>query len=195
MKRATRRSGVFFDTLWDLLANRRPERSNSKLSVSQSRQVTRPNGSQKRSRPESGHGTGRRPSMQARYDALVIEMKSTYGFRIRRWRRATTGCAYLITYRDGSIARLVESPYPTGPVSCAVFLHEVGHHAIGFGVHRPRCLEEYHAWRWSLEMMERKGFRITAAVERRMDAALRYAVEKAVRRGIRRIPPELREYV
>ena len=76
-------------------------------------------------------------------------------------------------------------------MSCAVFLHEVGHHAIGLGAYRPRCLEEYHAWRWSLETMLELGFNVTDAVRRRRDESLHYAIAKASRRGLKRLPVEL----
>jgi hypothetical protein len=92
------------------------------------------------------------------------------------------------------MTRLIESPYPRGPMSCVVFLHEVGHHAIGFGRYRPRCLEEYKAWEWALAEMERQGFNITDAVRRRHADALRYAVAKACRRGLKRLPVELLPY-
>jgi hypothetical protein len=133
--------------------------------------------------------------MQERYDALVRDMKKAYGLRVRRWRTSTSGCAWMVTYEDGTISRLIESPYPRGPMSCAVFLHEVGHHAIGLGAYRPRCLEEYHAWRWSLEAMREHGFNVTPAVEKRMHDALQYAVAKAVRRGLKRLPVELEPYL
>jgi hypothetical protein len=79
-------------------------------------------------------------------------------------------------------------------MSCAVFLHEVGHHAIGFGTYKPRCLEELKAWQWSLAAMRERGFNVTDRVQKRMDDALRYAVAKARRRGLRRLPDELTPY-
>ena len=74
---------------------------------------------------------------------------------------------------------------------CAVFMHEVGHHAIGLHRYRPRCLEEYHAWRWGLDEMRLRGFSVTDRVIARRDDALRYAVRKALRRGLKRLPVEL----
>jgi hypothetical protein len=133
--------------------------------------------------------------MQDRYDALVIEMKAAYGLRVRKWRTSSSGCAWAVTYADGVTVRLIEAPYPTGPISCAIFLHEVGHHAIGLQTYKPRCLEEYHAWQWALAAMRHHGFRITLAVERRVAESLGYAVRKASRRGIRCIPPELAPYM
>lgn len=137
----------------------------------------------------------RKRPIQERYDALVIEMKAAHDIRVRKWRSSSSGCAWAVHYADGSIARLIESPYPTGPMSCAIFLHEVGHHAIGLSTYKPRCLEEYHAWKWAIESMRARGFRVTEAVERRMAEALGYAVRKARRRGIRCIPPELAPYI
>ncbi len=139
-------------------------------------------------------GPRRAGKMQQRYADLVDEMKQAYGVRVRRWRTSTTGCAWVVQYHDGSTSRLIEAPYPKGPVSCAVFLHEIGHHAIGFNTHRLRCLEEYDAWRWALETMRTKGLNVTDAVTKRMDDAIRYALRKARRRGLKSIPEELRSY-
>lgn len=144
----------------------------------------------------SGNAAARpRMTMQEKYDALVEEMKAAHGFKIRRWRRQMTGIATIRQYRDGTYARFVEAPYPRGPMSAAIFLHEVGHHAIGFDTYTPRCLEEYYAWKWSLDAMRVRGLNVTPAVEQRMAACLRYAVAKAARRGMKTLPDELRPYV
>ena len=137
---------------------------------------------------------GRTSKQQVRYDRLVEEMKRPHRLRVRKWRSSTSGCAWEVHYGDGGVSRLIEAPYPRGPMSCAVFLHEVGHHAIGLHRYRPRCLEEFHAWRWSLEEMHQRGFNVTDRVLRRRDEALRYAVAKAIRRGLRRLPSELLEW-
>ncbi len=167
-------------TLWDLLG----------LAGDVSAPAARP-------APKTARGpTKTRPSpMQQRYAALVSEMKKTHGVRVRRWRSSSTGCAWEVHYADGTTRRLIEAPYPRGPVSCAIFLHEIGHHAIGFGHYRPRCLEEYHAWQWALETMRASGFNVTAAVTRRVAESLHYALEKARRRGLKQVPPELVGYM
>lgn len=134
-------------------------------------------------------------SAQERYDLVVRAMLAQYKIKVRRWRSAMSGIAWQVTYNDGSMARFIESPKPKGPMSVAVFLHEIGHHAIGFEVYKPRCLEEYHAWRWSLEAMDRHGLNITDAVRYRMHLSLWYAVAKARRRGIKKVPDELLPYV
>lgn len=148
--------------------------------------------------PCSGQSSSARPArtsrMPQRYDALVLEMKKTHGVRVRKWRSNSSGCAWEVHYASGAVTRLIESPYPRGPMSCAIFLHEIGHHAIGFGRYRPRCLEEYHAWRWALAEMEARGFNVTDRVRRRMCDSLEYAVAKAMRRGLRQLPAELAPY-
>ena len=131
---------------------------------------------------------------QQRYDQIVLEMKHRHGIRVRKWRSGTTGCAWQVSYSDGRIVRWIESPYPRGPMSAAVFLHEVGHHAIGFNRYKPRCLEEYMAWQWAMKAMTELGLEIPEKVHRRVELSLRYAVAKARRRGLRKLPLELIKY-
>ncbi|MBX3402360.1 MAG: hypothetical protein KF699_03000 [Phycisphaeraceae bacterium] len=132
--------------------------------------------------------------MESRYEAVTRLMLERYSIRVRKWRTSMSGVAWCLSYRDGSVKRLIEAPRPRGPMSAAVFLHEIGHHAIGFNVYKPRCLEEYHAWRWSLEAMEEHGLNITDQVRYRMHLSLWYAVAKARRRGLKALPPELEPF-
>jgi hypothetical protein len=133
--------------------------------------------------------------MEERYERITREMLEAHGVRVRRWRTHMSGIAWQVRYRDGTVKKLIESPRPRGPMSAAIFLHEIGHHAIGFNTYKPRCLEEYHAWRFAIEQMERLGLNITDGVRRRMHNSLHYAVEKARRRGIREVPRELGAFV
>src|SRR5690242_19204979 len=71
------------------------------------------------------------PSAEA-YAAMVGELKAKYKISIRKWRTHMSGVAYELTYADGRIKRLISAPRPRSPVSAAIFLHEVGHHAVGF---------------------------------------------------------------
>lgn len=141
-------------------------------------------------------GTGRAagPSAQ-RYARMEREMLAQHGIRVRKWRRAMSGCAWAVRYADGRVSRLIESPKPTGPVSASIFLHEVGHHAIGLGVIRPRCLEEYAAWAYSIGQMRRWGVSITPRVVERVRLSLEYAVEKGARRGMKAVPAELAAFL
>ncbi len=133
--------------------------------------------------------------MADRYQSITKHMLQTYGVRVRKWRSSMSGVAWQVMYKDGSISRLIEAPKPKGPMSCAIFLHEIGHHAIGFNTYSIRCVEEYHAWRFSMEMMEKHDLNITDRVRLRMRDSLRYAVDKALRRGLREIPAVLLPYL
>jgi hypothetical protein len=174
-------------TLWDLIEpirrKLRPAKAPERLPVARPAQGPR--------RTATSPPAARAPSAQDRYDAVVRLMLDRYQIRVRKWRTGMSGIAWYVEYRDGRRQNLIEAPRPKGPMSVAVFLHEIGHHAIGFDVYKPRCLEEYHAWRWAIEAMEAHGLNITDAVRHRMHQSLHYAVEKARRRGIKVIPPEL----
>lgn len=132
--------------------------------------------------------------MESRYEHVTRLMLKAHGIRVRKWRTSMSGVAWCVFYRSGKVNRLIEAPRPRGPMSAAVFLHEVGHHAIGFNVYKPRCLEEYHAWRWSLESMAAHGLNITDQVRYRVHASLWYAVAKARRRGLKVLPTELEPF-
>jgi hypothetical protein len=200
-------------TLWDLLkpfrdaipgtkkapAKKVRPRSQGDGSSQPTGAKRRPPARKRRNQPPSPVmeiGTGRpQVSMEEKYEAMTREMLAKYNVRVRKWRTSMSGIAWYVTYRDGHVQRLIESPKPRGPMSAAIFLHEIGHHAIGFNVYKPRCLEEYHAWQFSLREMERLGLNITESVHRRVYRSLRYAVAKAQRRGIREVPAELTPYI
>jgi hypothetical protein len=128
------------------------------------------------------------------YTGIIRQMKARYQIRVRRWRRSMSGCAWRVYYHDGRTINWIESPYPKTPISLAIFLHEVGHHAIGFATYKRRCEEEYHAWLWAINTMRRLGVPIDERVHRRFEASMRYAVDKAVRRGLRDLPEPLMRY-
>lgn len=170
----------FVQTLWDLL----PAALRPKPAAAPPRSVRAP--AARVSRPRRGAG-----GAQARYDAIVSEMLARYGVRVRKWRKSMSGVAWELTYHDGRVKRLIEAPKPKSPMSLAIFLHEIGHHAIGFNVYKPRCLEEYHAWAFAVRAMEERGLEVTDRVHTRMRKSLKYAGEKAVRRGIKKLPDEI----
>jgi hypothetical protein len=127
----------------------------------------------------------------ADYTPIVTEMRSRYDVRVRRWRRNMTGCAWRVCYHDGRSINWIEAPRPRTPISLSIFLHEVGHHAIGFDTYRLRCEEEFHAWQFALAEMRRAGVEPDEKVERRVELSMRYAVDKAVRRGLKQLPQDL----
>jgi hypothetical protein len=187
------------NSLWELIGGKtqklvRVQKASPKTSAKQRIEQAKRQATEAKSQISRG-AVKAKTSMQDRYDAIVVEMKKTYNVQVRKWRKNSSGLAWEIRYRDGSTKKFIAAPYPRGPMSCAIFLHEIGHHAIGLGVHRPRCLEEYVVWTWALDTMRKRGFNVTPAVEKRVDRSLRYAVRKARRRGLRELPPELVPYL
>jgi len=67
-------------------------------------------------------------------------------------------------------------------------LHEVGQHVIGFSMYKRRCEEEHHAWRWAIKQMRLLGVEPDPRVHLRFARSMEYAVAKALRRGIKRVP-------
>jgi hypothetical protein len=179
-------------TLWDLLPSARPRaagRGPARSAPAGSLRAT------DRGSARPVPATLPRDTTAQRYERMTRQMLREHGVRVRKWRSSMSGVAWQVTYRDGTITRLIESPRPRGPMSAAIFLHEIGHHAIGFYRYKPRCLEEYHAWMFSLDQMQRWGITVTDGVHRRMHESLHYAVQKARRRGLRAIPDELHAYL
>ena len=128
------------------------------------------------------------------YGGIVSQIKKRYGIRVKRWRTNMTGCAWQVRYRDGRVIRWIESPRPKSPISLAIFLHEVGHHVIGFEAYKRRCEEEYHAWRWAIETMRELGVEPDQRVLQRFELSMAYAVDKALRRGIKDLPEILTQF-
>jgi hypothetical protein len=128
------------------------------------------------------------------FTPIVDLMKHRYAVRVKRWRRAMSGCAWRVDYDDGRSVNWIEAPVPRTPISLAIFLHEVGHHAIGFDRYRRRCEEEYHVWVWAIARMRELGVEPDERVTRRFDLSMRYAVGKAIRRGMKSLPEDLRQF-
>ncbi len=125
------------------------------------------------------------------YGEIVDLIKSQYGVRINRWRKNMTGCAWQVRYQNGRVIRWIESPYPKSPISLAIFLHEVGHHVIGFESYKRRCEEEFYAWNWAIDKMRSLGVEPDLRVTQRFELSMCYAVGKAMRRGIKELPESL----
>lgn len=118
------------------------------------------------------------------YVAIVRHYTAMHGVRVRRWRRGMSGVAQRVTMADGRRWLYVESPRPRSPLTLAIFLHEIGHHVIGFDTYALSCREEFGAWQFALRHMRRLGVPVTPAVLRRVEMSMRYAVAKSVRRGV-----------
>jgi hypothetical protein len=129
------------------------------------------------------------------FEHIVRTMKGRYDLRVRRWRRTMSGCAWRVYHHDGRTCNYVESPYPKTPISLAIFLHEVGHHAIGFDTYPHRCQEEYQAWVWAIHQMRLLGVDPDARVHRRFNRSMQYAVDMALRRGLKDLPTDLHPFI
>jgi hypothetical protein len=131
----------------------------------------------------------------ADYSHIVEEMKSRFDVRVHKWRRNMSGCAWRVYRTDGTVLNWIESPVPKTPISLAIFLHEVGHHVIGFDTYKRRCEEEYHVWVWAIREMRKLGVEPDERVHRRFELSMQYAVDKAMRRGIKQLPEALEQFV
>ena len=129
------------------------------------------------------------------FSLIIRPLLKKHRLRVRRWRTNMSGRAWREFYRDGKVINWIECPRPRTQISLAIFLHEVGHHVIGFEKYRRRCEEEYHAWHWALAEMRRRGIEPNARVCRRFEMSMRYAVNKALRRGIKSLPEPLQPFM
>ena len=129
------------------------------------------------------------------FATIVRDMRRKYDLRIRKWRTAMSGCAWRVYHADGRVVNWIESPIPKTPLSLAIFLHEVGHHAIGFSTYKKRCEEEYHVWVWAIAQMRKLGVEPDDRVARRFDLSMQYAVGKAMRRGLKQLPQPLEQFL
>ena len=126
--------------------------------------------------------------IDGRYAPQARRLLAEHGVRVCHWRRNMTGIAWI-----GHPTRPIEAPHPRSSLSFAILAHEVGHHALGKV--RPRWREEHLAWEFALEQMRRLGVPIQPAVTDRYAASMRYALAKALRRGLKQIPPELARFI
>lgn len=98
------------------------------------------------------------------------------GCTVRKWRKNATGTAYTSSADWG-----IESPEPRGPISFAVFAHEVGHQMLHRHNSAPRWQEELEAWEYAVDQFSR--FQLDAkGVRERMVRSLRYAAAKTSKR-------------
>jgi hypothetical protein len=130
----------------------------------------------------------------ANYSDIFNRVKARYNIRVRRWRSNMSGAAWRVHYDDGRTINWIECPRLRSPLSVAIFLHEVGHHVIGFDRYELSCEEEWHAWRWAIRTMRELGVNPTPRTLRRVERSMQYAVDKAIRRGFIDLPSTLQSY-
>ena len=128
-------------------------------------------------------------------NSIVQTVKARHDIRVKKWRRSMSGCAWRVYHDDGRVVNWIEAPLPRTPISLAIFLHEVGHHVIGFERYKRRCEEEYHVWVWALRAMRKYGIVPDEKVQRRFQLSMQYAVKKAMRRGLKELPEGLTQFL
>jgi hypothetical protein len=126
---------------------------------------------------------------------IIRQMKLEHQIRVKRWRRHMSGCSWQVRYPDGRVTRWIEAPHPRTPISLSIFLHEVGHHVVGFDRYKRRCEEEYHVWNWAIEQMRALGIEPDEKVLTRFELSMQYAVSKAMRRGMKEFPAVLERFM
>jgi hypothetical protein len=126
--------------------------------------------------------------VEGRFAAEASTLLREHNVRVCHWRGNMSGIAWI-----GHPHRPIEAPHPRSALSFAVLAHEVGHHVLGSV--RPRWREEQLAWQFAFGQMEALGVPLTTAVQERYAASMRYALAKALRRGLREIPAELAEFI
>jgi hypothetical protein len=126
--------------------------------------------------------------IEGRFAIQASRLLSEQNVRVCHWRGNMSGIAWI-----GHPQRPIETPHPRSSLSFAVLAHEVGHHVLGSV--RPRWREEQLAWQFAFAQMERLDVPLTDSVRARYAASMRYALAKALRRGLREIPAELAEFV
>ena len=131
--------------------------------------------------------------MAGNYPQIVRSLLVRHNVRVHKWRTSMSGCSWRAWYSDGTAVNWIESPIPRTPISLAIFLHEIGHHVIGFDRYKRRCEEEYYAWMWALSQMRELGIEPDERTVRRVERSMQYAVDKAIRRGIKSLPEALQE--
>jgi hypothetical protein len=111
------------------------------------------------------------------YERAAAVLLRESGCTVRGYRSRNTGRAFTRADDWG-----IEVPRPRGPVSFAVFAHEVGHQLLHRGNGKTgRWLEEVEAWEYALAQFDR--FALPGVERARVDAAvsLRYAAAKSLR--------------
>jgi len=144
----------------------------------------------------AGNAVREKQSVSAGDLAVIVrKIKDRHDIRVRKWRRSMSGCAWRVYHHDGRAVNWIEAPVPRTPISFAIFLHEVGHHVIGFERYKKRCEEEYHVWVWALGEMRKQGVVPDEKVRRRFELSMQYAVSKAMRRGLKQLPDGLNQFL
>ena len=92
-------------------------------------------------------------AMAERYWAIALEEAARHDVTIKRFRPSLSGKAFVSQ-------RTITAPRPRTRRRLRVFLHEVGHIALGHSDPKPRYVAEQEADEWAFETMRRHGIRV-----------------------------------
>jgi hypothetical protein len=106
--------------------------------------------------------------------ALIIAS----GCKLRATRSGSSGIAYTRSDDWG-----IEAPRPRGPVSFAIFAHEVGHQLLHRNAKPPRWVREVEAWTFALACFPAFGLAGVDKAEARARRSVGYAFAKSIRRN------------
>ena len=121
-------------------------------------------------------------------DEAVVLLRQ-YMVVVKKWRNESSGVAYNFSNR-------IECPHPTNAYNLGILAHEIAHHELGHtrGKHPKggRWKEELDAWLWSNDVLCQIGVEPNYA---QVTLAIQFAFQKAVKRGLRSIPEEMRPHL
>ena len=113
------------------------------------------------------------------------DLVKRYDINVIKVRRSMSGFAY---YNSRDIV----APEPKTAKSFVVFAHEVGH--VVNGKVRPRWKSEYMAEMFALDCFKEYDLKLPRIVKNRIKWHITYALAKAMNRGMKVIPQELKPY-
>ena len=126
---------------------------------------------------------------------MTESLKRAYDIRVRRWRKAMTGCAWRAFYHDGRVINWIEAPQPRRARSA--FPSSFMRSAITRSALTPtsRCEEEYYAWAWAIAEIKRIGVQPDARVTTRVARSMEYADGQGGSGGIKSLPTDLEVFL
>jgi len=95
--------------------------------------------------------------------------------------------------------RRIKAPKPVGKMSLFIYLHECGHAHLGHCYNRkvcpkPRYLQEYEAEQWAIRVFRQEGLSVPRRVLQRAKEYVAMKVQRADRRGVKRVDPKIRAW-
>ena len=128
--------------------------------------------------------------LEGKYADLIKCLLEIYNLNLTKINKGLYGCVYA---KNSNI----EIPNPKTEKSFAICLHEIGHKVLGHNKRKKRFIEEFEAWNYALNIFRILKIPIKNNVRQRYKRSIRYAIDKAVRRGFnpKKIPIEIKRVI